>query len=291
MKTIDPSETDFVSPLPREGRAWRSAATVRWPTLALVAVVWTSAAIFGLYIISFFGGAAADGALSVWNRALPHLYDAGMPVATIGIGLHFVTGAILLVLGPLQLFGAVRNTVPALHRWIGRIYAGAALIAGLGGVVFIALKGTIGGPIMSLGFGLYGILTVLAAAETVRHAMRRRFEAHRAWAIRLFALAIGSWLYRMDYGFWLLIMHGIGHTRSFDGPFDVAMAFLFYVPNLLVAEIFIRAKGRRTRPALQVMAALTLAASTAFLLLGTYYFTKLHWGPPIVARLFGRLAS
>ena len=37
---------------------------------------------------------------------------------------------------------------------------------------------------------------------------------------------------------------GVGHTKIFDGPFDVAMAFFFYVPNLAVAELFIRARQR-----------------------------------------------
>jgi hypothetical protein len=69
-------------------------------------------------------------------------------------------------------------------------------------------------------------LMVLAALETVRHARQRCFDEHRAWAIRLFALTIGSWLYRMDYGFWWLITHGAGHTRSFDGAFDIANGIL-----------------------------------------------------------------
>ena len=73
---------------------------------------------------------------------------------------------------------------------------------GLGGLAFILLQGTIGGPAMNAGFCLYGALTVIAALQTVRHARQRRFEIHRGWAIRLFALVIGSWLYRMDYGFY-----------------------------------------------------------------------------------------
>ena len=95
------------------------------------------------------------------------------------------------------MIGAVRESVPRLHRWLGRFYVLTALITGLGGLVFIALKGTIGSTPMNVGFSLYGALTVLAAVETIRHARARRFAQHRAWAIRLFALAIGSWLYRM----------------------------------------------------------------------------------------------
>lgn len=163
----------------------------------------------------------------------------------------------------------------------------AALLAGLGGLVFIAAKGTVGGTVMNTGFSFYGVLTVLAAVQTYRLARARRLQAHRAWSLRLFALAIGSWLYRMDYGFWLLLAASAGHTRDFRGPFDMLMAFGFYVPNLLVTEVCLRARRITTPPALRLVAAGVLAAATGFLLLGTYFFTKFLRGPAILHRLFG----
>jgi hypothetical protein len=201
--------------------------------------------------------------------------------------MHFIAGAVLLVLGPIQLFSPLRVRWPAVHRWIGRLYGFAALLTGLGGLAFIAFRGTIGGAVMNAGFGLYGALMAAASVATVHYARQRCFERHRAWAIRLFALAIGSWLYRIDYGFWRQIAHNAGHTHSFDGPFDVAMAFLFYVPNLIVAEAFIRARQRQARPGFQMMAALCLAGVAAFLAFSTYIFTKFHWGPPILYSLLG----
>jgi hypothetical protein len=264
-----------------------SAAILRWSGVALVATVWISATLFGLYILAFYAGALAEGEMAAWNRVLPRLYEPETPVATAGIGLHFAAGGTILALGCIQLIGAVRDRFPAVHRWLGRVYVTAALLAGVGGLAFIAAKGTIGGAVMDVGFGLYGVLTVLAAVQTFRHARAKRLEAHRAWALRLFALAIGSWLYRMDYGFWLLLADGAGHTRDFRGPFDVVMSFWFYLPNLLVAEAFIRARRVTARPALRMAAAGVLAGATGFLLLGTYYFTRFYWGPAILDRLPG----
>ena len=175
-----------------------------------------------------------------------------------------------------------------MHRWIGRLYGCMALLAGLGGLAFIAILGTIGGAVMNVGFSLYGALMVAASVATVHYGRQRRFEQHRAWAIRLFALAIGSWLYRMDYGFWRLVAHNAGHTHSFDGPFDIAMAFLFYIPNVIVAEAFIRGRQRRVYPVFQMIAALCLVGVAASLAFSTYIFTKLHWGSPILYWLFGR---
>ena len=226
-----------------------SATLLRWSGIALVATVWASATLFGLYILAFYAGALAEGDLARWNEVLPRIYERDTPLATASIALHFAAGGLILVLGCIQLINAVRRHFPTVHRWLGRVYVAASMLAGVGGLTFIATKGAIGGTVMDIGFGLYGLLMVLAAVQTLRHARARRMELHRAWAVRLFALAIGSWLYRMDYGFWLLLADGAGHTDTFRGPFDHVMAFFFYLPNLLVAEAFIRASDHHVSSA------------------------------------------
>ncbi len=168
---------------------------------------------FGVYILAFYAGAVADRDLASWNAVLPRLYEENRPAASIAIGLHFAAGGLILVLGCVQLVSPLRRRHPAVHRALGRIYVVASLLAGVGGLVFIAAKGTVGGLVMDIGFGLYGVLMVAAAVQTYRYARARELLRHRAWALRLFALALGSWLYRMDYGFWLLLTGGMGHTQ------------------------------------------------------------------------------
>lgn len=268
------------------GGDWRSAL-LRWCGIALTAASWLSAALFGAYIIAFYGGAIPADRLDQWNHTLPRLYEPGNPAASVAVGIHFATGGILLLFGPIQLIQGVRRRWPPLHRWMGRVYVTAAGITGLGGLIYIVLNGTIGGIPMDMGFGLYGALMVLCSIQTYRHARARRFETHRLWATRLFALAIGSWLYRMDYGFWSLITGDIGHTKAFDGWFDVVMAFFFYLPNLALAEIFVRADRLPAAAFLRIPAALILAGATFFVGLGTYYFTLYYWVPGIVKALTG----
>ncbi|GJG85035.1 hypothetical protein tb265_02160 [Gemmatimonadetes bacterium T265] len=264
-----------------------SARVLRWAGAALAGTALASALLFGLYILAFYAGAFADGRLAVWNDQLPRLYERATPAATAGIGLHFAAGGVLLVLGGVQLVAPLRRRFPAVHRWAGRVYVAAALLAGAGGLTFIAVKGTVGGPVMDAGFALYGVLTIAASVQTVRHARARRLPEHRVWALRLFALVIGSWLYRMEYGVWLMVTDGAGHQKDFHGPFDAVMAFWFYVPNLLAADAFSRARRRATPPALRLATAGVLTAATGLLVLGTYYFTKLYWGPAILGRLGG----
>ena len=256
---------------------------LRASAVLLVAVSWISAALFGAYILAFFGGMALAGAPERWNESLPALHDTATPLATIAIGAHFVTGGILLLLGPIQLIGAIRRRVPAVHRWLGRLYVLAAATAGFGGLAFILAKGTIGGTPMDLGFGLYGALMVLCAMLAYNHARARRLEPHRAWAIRLYALAIGSWLYRMEYALWFLAAGKLGHSNAFDGWFDLVMMFFFYLPNLAVAEAFIRARRAPEGSPLQIGGALLLLGASAFVILATWVFAKDFWGPGMAA--------
>jgi hypothetical protein len=256
-------------------------------TRALFLTAWISAFIFGVYIVVFYGGALFAGSMQDWNQVLPRLYEAASRPATFAIGAHFFAGAVVLLLGPLQFLPGLRAGAPAVHRAIGRVYAVAALGAGIGGLAYLLLKGAVGGLAMNAGFGLYGALIVLSTVNTVRHARARRFDLHRAWATRLFALGIGSWLYRMDYGIWLKLVGGIGHAKTFDGPFDFFMDFFFYVPNLIVAEMLIRVRQSGGRMPGAGMLRVALIVATCMLVISTALFTRSYWGPHIVARFAG----
>lgn len=255
---------------------------LRWSGTILVASVWLSAALFGLYILAFYASSLYRGDMMNWNHILPNLYQENAGVATTGIGMHFFAGGIILLLGSIQLVDRVRLKYPAVHRWIGRLYLVSSLLASIGGLAFIAMRGTVGGTMMDIGFSLYGILMLLATVLTYRYAVTGQFERHYAWALRLYALAIGSWLYRMDYGFWTLLTGGLGRAGNFSGPFDQIMDFFFYVPNLLVAEIFIRVKKFKANPLLKIAASSILLTATGFILMGTFFMTKFSWGPAIL---------
>jgi hypothetical protein len=261
-----------------------SSPAVHRTSVALVVTVWVSVTLFGVYILAHYAGAVTDEDLPSWNAVLPRLYEPTTPAATVAIGLHFLAGGVILVLGCVQLIAPIRARWPAVHRGFGRVYVVASLLAGVGGLGFIAVKGTVGGLVMNLGFGLYGVAVVVCAVQAYRHARARRIEQHRAWALRLFALAIGSWLYRMEYGFWLLLVGDLGHTEDFRGGFDRVMAFFFYLPNLLVVEALLRARSRPSSPGARGVAVAVQLGATAFLVLGTYFFTVELWAPSIAER-------
>lgn len=257
----------------------------RWSLVLLTAICWFSAFAFALFIFAYYGGAVLLGTMDEWNATLPRLHVAGGTGANVMIGLHFAFGALLLLAGPIQLLSGVRTRWPRAHRGIGWTYAPAALLTGLGGCLYILARGTVGGWPMTIGFFLYGALVVLSAAQTLRYALARDFETHRAWAIRLFALAIGSWLYRMDYGLMFAVAGRAGHTDSFDGWFDYVMDFWFYMPNLIVAELAIRGRRAHAGPGLHWAGAATFLAAAALIGVGTWFFVTMQWGPVILWRL------
>ena len=258
---------------------------VRVAGVALVVVVWVSAALFGAYILVAYAGALADDDLGAWNDVLPGVYERRTPAATAAIGLHLAAGGLVLLLGFVQLLAPLRERHPRVHRVLGRVYVTACLLTGIGGLGFILVKGTVGGAVMDVGFGAYGVLMVLCAGQTYRFARARLVERHRAWALRLFALAIGSWLYRMDYGFWFALAGGVGHTDGFRGPFDAVMAFAFYLPNLVVVETYLRSRWSPASTWARVLATAVLLGASAFLVVGTVFFVTRLWGPAVLARL------
>lgn len=264
-----------------------SSRIINWSARLLVTAVWASTLLFGIYIFAFYFIALFQGDSMRWNEVLPDLYSEDKKVATVGIGIHFAAGSIILILGCIQLIEQIRLKFPAFHRWTGRIYVLASLATAIGGLVFIFTQGTIGSTVMDIAFAGYGIFTFIAALATIYFARKKQFDPHRAWAIRLFALAIGSWLYRMDYGFWFLFTDGLGHADNFTGWFDYFMDFFFYIPNLLVAEIFIGQFKFTRNKYVKGVGAFALVIATTFIILASYNFTKHYWGPAILEAVAG----
>ncbi|NIK46202.1 hypothetical protein FHS46_000519 [Variibacter gotjawalensis] len=245
-----------------------------------------SGAFFATYILLYFGGSFFRGHATLWNAGHPGLFDAATPLTTLFMATHLLSGAGILLLGPIQLLTRPRGTVSLLHRCAGRLYVLLAVIVGVVGLTFTLVKGTVGGPPMTFAFGISGVLILVAAERTFTYARARRTELHRTWAIRLFALAIGSWVYRMEYGLWYLAgLRHVGHTSTFTGWFDQIMNFFFYVPNLIVAEWIIRKWETIDRPARRFGAAAVLLTTSILVGVVTASVVAGRWAPRVVKAL------
>jgi len=268
-------------------RAARRAAPIsadrpaRWIGRIFQLITACGLAAFGAYIVARASGTTVAN-FEQWRALLgaAPIPDAATWIASLGIGLHFVMGTILVLAWPILFSARIRSRHRAVHRWTGRVYVGAALLAGAGGLSFILGHGAYR-PAASIAFAIWGLAMMLCAAKAYLHARARRFDLHRAWAIRLFALVLGAWLFDLEIRAWKDLAGGVGFGKGgATGPLDYAILYLFFVPNLLVAEFFIRNLHRRiVQPAwLRWPALATLAAAAAVFGYATWAVTAMPDG-------------
>jgi uncharacterized membrane protein len=147
---------------------------------------------------------------------------------------HVAGAATALLLGSLQLLPRFRPG--RVHRYIGRVYVFACLVGGTGGL-FLAF-GSTAGPVATAGFGSLGVLWIVITSLGWRNARARRFDAHRGWMIRSYALTFAAVTLRIYL--MLVPLLGLPMLASYR-----AISFLCWVPNLLVAEIYLAMTARR----------------------------------------------
>ncbi|AOS45542.1 hypothetical protein Verru16b_02623 [Lacunisphaera limnophila] len=148
------------------------------------------------------------------------------------ITVHAVGASLALLLGPFQFLDRLRARAPRLHRWLG--YAYLLLGVGVGGTAGVLLSPySFGGLVSHLGFGLLGCLWLLTGLMAVVAAKRRRFEEHRLWMLRNFALALAAVTLR----FYLpaSVISGLPFENVYP-----AIAWLCWVPNLIFVEWFLK---------------------------------------------------
>ena len=149
---------------------------------------------------------------------------------------HIAGAASALLLGPLNLVGPIRRRAPVAHRWIGRAYVVGCLVGGVGGLV--VAFGSFAGPIATVGFASLSVIWLTANVQGWRSARARRFQEHRAWMIRSFALTFAAVTLRLYLPLFPLL-----HVSFVDGY--RAVSFLAWIPNLIAAELYLRRASPR----------------------------------------------
>jgi uncharacterized membrane protein len=172
---------------------------------------------------------------------------------TTGLLTHIVGAMLAVILGPFQFLPRSRSRrFLNVHRWLGRTYLIAVLVGGLGGLYMAPLS--YGGLPTHLGFASLGILWLFSGWKAYRHIRRREIEPHREWMMRNYALTFAGVMLRL----WMPISGAVGLEFL---PSYIVVAWLCWVPNLLVAEWMIRRRraGRQqaTTPKLQQSSSLS----------------------------------
>ena len=148
---------------------------------------------------------------------------------------HAGGGIVALTLGPWGFWSRRRNKYLNLHRWMGRIYLLAVLVGSLGGL-YMAVT-AFGGLPTRIGFGMLGALWFTTGAMAYVNIRQGKVQVHRAWMIRNYALTFSAVMLRIWLPLFLAL--GYGFPESYT-----TVAWICWVPNLLVAELIIR-KGKQ----------------------------------------------
>lgn len=150
---------------------------------------------------------------------------------------HVVAGMIALLVGPLQFVGGIRRRLPALHRASGLFYVGACAVAAPAG--FMLAIGTTAGPVAATGFAIPALLLPVFTWLGFRAAMERRFDEHREWMLRSYAVVATAITLRLMLP--ASAMLGFDFFEAYR-----AISWLAWSTNLALFEYHIR---RRRGPA------------------------------------------
>jgi Predicted membrane protein (DUF2306) len=161
------------------------------------------------------------------------------PMARPWLWVHASLAATALITGPWQFIPKLRARRPRVHRWTGRVYIFACLVGGFAGLLLAS--GSTAGPIARAGFGLLAIVWLGVNGNGLRLAMTGRYAEHRQWMIRSFALTFGAVTLRIYMP--AAQIAGLDPLMAYR-----AIAWLAWVPNLLLAELYVRGLPAR-RPA------------------------------------------
>mgnify|MGYP003155035734 CR=1 FL=1 len=152
---------------------------------------------------------------------------------------HILLGGLALFIGWLQFSHKLRRKKIKIHRTIGKTYVVAVLISGICGL-FIALYAT-GGIISKLGFFTLGIIWLSTTILGFKTIKKGNVELHKKFMIFSYAACFAAVTLRI----WLPILTSV--MGEFIGAYRI-VAWLCWVPNIIVAYFIVRKTKRTIRP-------------------------------------------
>jgi hypothetical protein len=205
--------------------------------------------IFAYYIISLYGKSGVHGNFEKWNAQTPYGYQVNDLLGNFIFGLHVALAAIITIGGPLQIIPQIRSKIPTLHRISGRIYIISAFIISFAGLYLSWVRGSVGGLIGSIFISINAIIIMICATNVIRFAIKRQFDVHYKWALRLYLAMSGVWFFRVGIMLWLVINQApVGFDpETFQGPFLNFLYVLVYIMPQVFVEMYFQAKESKNK--------------------------------------------
>ena len=158
----------------------------------------------------------------------------------VGIYSHVFGAAVALAIGPFQFASRLRAARPRLHRWLGRVYLGVGVLVGGTSGLFMAYH-AFGGIGARLGFAFLALGWLYTGGRAYLAIRSGDTSAHRRWMVRNFALTFAAVTLRLYLP--AAMVSGIAFETAYP-----AIAWLCWVPNLVVAELLFNRREAAPRP-------------------------------------------
>ena len=174
------------------------------------------------------------------QSAVPDDGFAAHPQLTL---IHITAGLCFVLLAPLQFIKRIRNNHAKAHRTIGYIVLIAGLIIGITALIMGAIM-AIGGITETLAVTTFGILFLFSLLRAYLYILKREFDLHREWMIRVLAIALAVSTTRPIMGIFFATskLTGLTVQQFFGVAFWIA-----FILHISFAEFWIRKTGKKKR--------------------------------------------
>ena len=143
---------------------------------------------------------------------------------------------VALALGPLQFAASLRARHPRLHRNSGRLYLLGVFVGGGAGLLLAFFAQ--GAWVAKAGFAALAVCWLHTAIRALVAILAGDVVAHRRWMVRNFALTFAAVTLRLYLP--AALVSGVPFEAAYP-----AIAWLCWVPNLLLAQAFLRSRRAR----------------------------------------------
>jgi Predicted membrane protein (DUF2306) len=148
---------------------------------------------------------------------------------------HVLTSMFLLIAGFTQFYNPFKNKMVNIHRTMGKLYMIVLLFLS-GPAGFIMSLYANGGLLSQTAFTILSVLWIFFTVKAYLAIRNRDFVQHGNFMIRSYALTLSALTLRA----WKFLLVILFHPHPMDAY--MLVAWLGWVPNLILAEYLIRKK-------------------------------------------------
>lgn len=141
---------------------------------------------------------------------------------------HILSGPFALVAGLVLISEAFRRRFPAWHRRLGRAQIMCVIFLVAPSGLWMAFY-TATGFVAASGFAALAIATAICGVKGLQSAVQRRFDQHRLWMLRCFALLCSAVVLRL--------IGGLSETLTIAGTYPFAAWLSWLLPLIFIESL------------------------------------------------------